>query len=367
MVLALLWPLVAGVNDLVGLLAGGRAILAGVDPYDPTRWTAFASAVGQRPETPVFGYPPWVALAFVPLALLPTAAASLAWTLGTLATALASVLLVGRRVGWPLVPTTIVAGASWPAILVLLEGQWGFALFTLGAFGLYALVERRDRLAGAAFGAMVLAKPQLFVLAAIGLGVWAVARRRPRPIAGALVVIVAGVALGTIAAPGWLPPYAVSVLLPRSGRSTQQPTLAGLAGDVAGPAWPMLWVALVVTLAVLAIAAVRAVPVRHRAGLAFGAGLALSVAAAPYSWSYDHYLALPLAASLFGIADASRGRARWLLGGAVAVLFGPIAFVFWESAYIRWHDTLAGLVPACAIVLAWLATRSRSTFEPAAA
>jgi hypothetical protein len=363
--MAVLWPPVAGINDVIGLIAGGRAILAGVDPYDAARWIPFATAVGQRPETAVFGYPPWIALAFAPLALLPTLAASLVWTLGTLALALAAVLAVGPRVGWPRVPTIVVAGASWPAILVLLQGQWGFALFALATFCLGALVQGRDRAAGAAFGLLGLAKPQLFFFAAVGLGAWALRERRIRVVSAALITAAAGIGLGTLAFPGWVEPYVTYVLAPRSVRSTQQPTLAGLAGDLAGPSWLALWVALVVALAIVAIAAARAASPRRRAGIAFGALLALSVAAAPYSWSYDHYLVVPLAAGTLGMTLAIPGRARAYVTAAVVVLLGPIAFALWESAYVRWHDTLAGLVPPLAIVLAWVAARMSAWTEGA--
>lgn len=358
--LVLIWPPVAGINDVVGFIAGGRAILAGVDPYDPARWTEFATAVGQRPETRVFGYPPWVALAFAPLAVLPTPLASLVWTVGTHAAALASVVLVGHRLGWPVPPAIIVAGASWPAMLVLVQGQWGFLLFALATICASALVARRDGMAGAALGAMLLAKPQLFVLVGIALVAWAIARRRVGVIAGAAAVFVAGALAGTLAAPAWLSTYAPHVLLPRSGRSTQQPTFAGLAGDVAGAAWPVLWVILIAALAALALDAIRRAPAGHRAGMAFGSALAISIGAAPYSWSYDHYLVLPLAISALAVALGVRGYARPLLLAATVVLVGPLAFALWQSAYVRWHDTLAGLVPALTVVLAWVASRTHA-------
>jgi len=44
--------------------------------------------------------------------------------------------------------------------------------------------------------------------------------------------------------------------------------------------------------------------------------------------------------------------ALFAVGAAAAVLFGPLAFALFESANVRWHDTLAGLVPVLAIVLA---------------
>jgi HAMP domain-containing protein len=327
-----------------------------MDPYDPARWKDYATAVGQGSDTSVFGYPPHVAVAFAPLALLPTLAASLLWTLGTHAAAIAAILRWAGRMSWPAAPAVLLAGASWPAMLVFLQGQWGFALVATSVACIASLVARRDTAAGAALGVMVLAKPQLFVLAALALAAWAIRARRIRVLASAAAVVIAGLVIGTLAAPSWLATYLPYVVLPRSGRSTQQPTFSGLAGDLAGPAWPVVWVALVVALAALAYDAVRRAPAEHRPGLAFGSAVAISVGAAPYSWSYDHYLVLPLAASTLGVASTARMRPAVM--ALVAALLGPVAFALWESAYIRWHDTLAGLVPLLAVILAWAAVRA---------
>lgn len=99
----------------------------------------------------------------------------------------------------------------------------------------------------------------------------------------------------------------------------------------------------------LVVLTVRAAPPDQRAPAAFAGTLALSLAAALYSWSYDHYLVVLLGAATLGLA-ARRQRGRAVLFLAVAVLFGPLAFVLFESAYVRWHDTLAGLVPVLAIL-----------------
>lgn len=351
-----LWPGISGINDFVGLLAGGRAILSGVDPYDRTAWTAFATSVGQPPETAVFGYPPWTALAFVPLALLPTAAASLVWTAGGLAAATVSCVTLARRAGWPVVPSALLAAASWPAILVFLQGQWGYLLVALAVVVILALDAGREGRAGVAWGLMVLAKPHLFVLGSLVLGVIALARHRRAALAAAATVA-AGVVAGTVAAPGWLAPYLAIVLTRRGARQTQEPNLAGLAGDLAGDAWPILWTIAVVLLALAVLSAARRAPRAQRGRVFVGGTIALSVLAAPYSWSYDHYLAVPLAMATLGLAALRPERERLVLTVCVVLLFGPIAFALWESSYIRWHDTLAALVPVGAIALAWVATR----------
>ena len=69
-----------GNDDLSRIWAGPRALLTGADPYDPATWAATAHALGTLPpDTPVYIYPPWVALVLVPLALLPLNVASLTW------------------------------------------------------------------------------------------------------------------------------------------------------------------------------------------------------------------------------------------------------------------------------------------------
>jgi len=359
----ILWPPVAPVNDYVGFVAGGKALLAGQDPYDAATWTAFATGIGQRPDTAVFGYPPWVAVALVPLALLPTLVGSAVWTVAGMAASYAGTMALAARYAWPRGPVAALTLASWPAILVLLQGQWGFALVALACALLLALARGQDLRAGVAWAALALAKPQLVALGSFALLIWLVRRRRPRPILAAAVTAVAAVAVGTLAAPGWLSPYLSLVLPLRSARSVQQPSLAGLAGDIGGALWPLVWLALAGGLAVLIAWAVARAPSRDRAPLAFTAGLALSIAASPYIWSYDHYLAVPLGAATIGITAALPPRRRIAATVTVLVLFGPLALGLFESAYLRWHDTLAGLVPPLAIALAalivWRVPRDR--------
>ncbi|HEV2009865.1 MAG TPA: hypothetical protein VGS17_02415 [Candidatus Limnocylindria bacterium] len=55
-------------------------MLDGHDLYDPATWRAVAATYGtQLPDTDVYGYPRWIALALVPLALLPVDVAATVW------------------------------------------------------------------------------------------------------------------------------------------------------------------------------------------------------------------------------------------------------------------------------------------------
>lgn len=359
--LAVLWPSISGANDYVQLLSGGRALLAGVDLYDPASWSTRPLAIEQMPPSPIFTYPPWVALFFAPFAPLPVAVGSLVWAAGGLALAAGGTVAVARRWSWPVGPCVLLACASWPALLVFLQGQWGYALYALACACLLAIDRGRDGRAGILWGLAVLAKPQLFVAGSIVLAVWSLLARRPRVLLAAIATALAGIALGTAVQPRWVAPY-VSLVLGPHVRSTQQPTLAGLAGDVAGERWVLAWAALVVALAGAIVVALRSVPPGQRLPLAFAGTLALSQVSALYSWSYDQYLALLLGAATLGLAwRRTGGRA---IAAAIAILFGPLAFALFESAYVRWHDTLAGLVPVIAILLAWAAARHQSAREP---
>lgn len=93
-------------NDFSGIWAGPRALASGHDPYDPSTWhtTAFALQ-GQVPQTVVYGYPGYVAIALLPLALLPLPAAAIIWAVGGIALAAVALGALLRRVapGLPVV------------------------------------------------------------------------------------------------------------------------------------------------------------------------------------------------------------------------------------------------------------------------
>ncbi len=348
------WSAVYPVNDYAGFIAGARGLLAGIDPYDARVWpTAFGTLGTQRPDTAVFGYPPWIALAFLPFAPLPLAVGSFIWSAGTLSLALLAVRSVTRRFSlgspaWPLA----LAGLSWPAFLVFVQGQWTYLLLALACMTLLDLDAHRDLRAGAWWAIALLVKPQLFVVGSIALLAWVVVRRRWSVLVGGALLGVAAIVAGTLAAPGWIGPYLHDVVTARVVRSIQQPTLAGLAGDVAGPQlWPNVWAIGALALIAAALLAIRRSPPRQRGALAFAAFIAVSVATALYSWSYDQYLVVLAGVAAIGVSrQAGPPEARATIARTVA-LYWPVAIALFFSAYPRVHDTLAGLVPPLSLAL----------------
>jgi alpha-1,2-mannosyltransferase len=351
------WSSIEDVNDYAGLVAGARAILAGESPYDATTWpTAYQHLGTQRPDTAVYGYPAWIALLFIPLAPLPIWLGSLVFTGGTLALATVAARSLARSVGAPPIPATILATASWPAFFVFLQGQWAYLLLALSIATYLDLAQGRDRRAGVWWAAAVLIKPQLFVLGSAALAVYVLRARRWSVIAAAALVSVAVIGLSALLVPGWWTPWLGAVASRRLVRSTQQPTLAGLAGDVAGDAWPIAWGVAIAALAILILWSARRAP-EHRGAIAFAGFLSLSLGSALYSWSYDQYLCIAAGIVALGVAPPAARRSVVI---AALALFVPVALGLWISAFPRYHDTGSGLVPPLAIALvAFAATRPR--------
>ncbi len=343
------WSSVQDVNDYAGLVAGARAILAGESPYDPTTWpTAWERLGTQRPDTSVYGYPAWIALAFLPLAPLPIPLGSLVFTIGTLALAAITARALARQVGAAPGPALLLATVSWPAFLVFLQGQWDYLLFALAVAVYLDLAKRRDGRAGVWWSLALLIKPQLFVLGSLALAAWLARERRWRATLTAAAIGLVAAIVSAIALPGWWTPWLGAVASRRLVRSTQQPTFAGLAGDIAGDAWPVLWGLAIAALAILIVWAARRSPTRGGA-VAFSGFLALSVGGALYSWSYDQYLCL--AGGIVAVGVASSGPRGIAITAATGVLFLPLALLLWLSAFARYHDTGSGLVPALTILL----------------
>ena len=78
-----------------------QAFAEAADPYDPIWWSAMHGRVGASPLFPEAVYPPYDALVFVPLALLPLNYAAAAWLVGQLAAVLAVALALARRIAEP--------------------------------------------------------------------------------------------------------------------------------------------------------------------------------------------------------------------------------------------------------------------------
>ncbi len=330
-------------NDFSGFWSGGSALVHGVDPYDSTTYLAFTHQARVKiPDADVYDYFPWVALAMVPLALLPLEAAAWIWMLVSVAGAAVALRALLRHYLPGNVPAHAALGAALlvgqPGFHGIVLGQWGLVL-TAG-LGATVLALRAGRaLAAAAASALFLAKPQLFVLTSLGLAYAALRERAFRRwvvYAGVLVVLIA--AASSVVMPHWLAAWTGDIPGRRFGRSA---VLTSALGQLVGPDGRVL------ALALIAAAGV-AVAVRFRPGsdASLAAWLALSSAGALYSWSADYeVLLVPVVIAAGVLARRSRVAAtRFALAASFA--FIGVAPVLYAVAVLRHDETFSVALPA---------------------
>ena len=305
---------VVGHNDFTYTWAGARTFVDGGNPYEPAAWLGTAERYGTTtPRESVFGYPPWIALAAVPFALLPVPIASGIWTFGGMALAALALRALLRSLAPdpPLVHflSGLALFASQPGTANMWSGQWTFVLLAVLAMAIVAVREHRRGPLLATF--LLTTKPQLFLFAFPALARAAFARWGLRYLALAAVPPAVAIAIGWLVFPGWLEAWRTKLFEQRL--AVQPPTtLANGLGDLIGPFGAVI--AAVVVLAL--VGAGLAFTPRGDAFLAVW--LAISATAPIYSWSYDHLLLIvPLV-----IATAVVGRRSRRAG----VTFAAVAF-----------------------------------------
>lgn len=354
-------------NDFSGVWAGGRAIVLGVDPWDPTKYYDFAISVGTKtPDALVNDYWPWVSYAVAPLAMVPIEVAGWIWMI--LSMTCASFALRGLLRAF--VPARPLAHGAFGAALFIAQpsfhaivlGQWSLLLLSGVAATVLALRAARPLLA--AFPSLIfLAKPQVMIITALGLAYGAV--REPlfrRYVGFALLLAGAVVTITWLAAPDtWFANWLADIPPRRTVRSA---VLASALNQLIGPNGRLIAYALIAVAAVV-------VAVRFRPGsdASLAAWLALSNAGAIYSWSYDQVLLFVPAVITTGIlVKRSERVARRFALAAVGTLM-VVSPVLYGIAVVRRDETFSVVVPLgffiAIVLLLWRETSTASVAVPA--
>ena len=298
--------------DLQVYRAGGEAVLRGAPLYDG----------GALLDLP-FVYPPFAALVFVPLTVLPLPVLKIAWTVAGIALVVFVVRRSAAVLRWELAPSTTVllvavVLALDPVRTTFYLGQINVVLLALVLADLTGRPEGRWRGVGVGIAAALKLTPLLFVAYLLLTG-------RRRAAATAVATFAAAVGLGFLVDPAdsavyWLRGTfaAADRISPVAGPSNH--ALAGLLARAGTPDGVRLAAMALLGVAGLAIA-VRA----HRRGhelLALTLCGLLASAAAPFAWSHHYVWFAPLVVLL--AHHAADARARWALG---ALLVGTLAVV----------------------------------------
>jgi hypothetical protein len=351
-------------NDYAAVWGGSRTLLDGATPYDPAAFVATITRYGTEhpPGYNFYTYPGWVAVAFVPFALLPVPVGSAIWTIGGIVAAIVALRLLLRQwcPGVPVIHT--LAGltllASQPARLTVLLGQWGFLLLAASAAAAAWLASARAARAGAS-AALFLAKPQLFVGAALGLAAAAVARGHGRRfLIAALGVTAIAVVISLIVLPGWPAGWRGTVpgvlLLDPPQTTTTFALLYGLVGRAG----------MSIAVGVVALAAILALQFRPESDAWLAMWLALSPVAAVYEWSYDHVLLVVPLVIATGVALRRSRRVAVAAVLAWALLLDVGTTTLAVIAARRDSESYSAVIPLIAFalvtLLVWPERRSRS-------
>jgi hypothetical protein len=313
-----------GADDFSMIWAGPRAILAGVDLYDVSTWRENAVRLGTFAyDTDVYAYPPWVALALTPFALLSPRVAGLVWSVTGIVVAAIAVRALLRvylpQLPWAHGVVGMLLVASAPTVATLLLGQWTF--FLLASVSSVVVLLRQNRpVSAGVVAAVMLAKPPLFVFTAAGLGVRALWPGRAAPDFGRRFVISAtGTALAIVAVswilvPTWWPAWYVhsaSVLV-----GIQPVSLPTLFTTLFGPTG--VWLAPLVLFGAVALA----LQFHPRGDGWLPVWLALSSVEVIYSNTYDLLLLIvPIVLAAGALATRSPRRAAFVVIVGAGLLF----------------------------------------------
>lgn len=312
-------------QDFSVLYFSDKALLNGIALYDYPAQVEWVRAQ-TRPdfEFHPYPYPPWYALAALPLALLPIAAAARMWFLLNLTMIGAAVWLLTPHWRAPLRLFGILAAVMFiPAFGLLVVGQYS-APVLLGA-ALFLWAARRESPLGLAAGlGLMTFKPHIgLFLALAGFG-WLVVRRR-EAFARRAILVTVGLAvflaaIGLLADPRWPLTYLGSLLRYRDIPGVQSCGLCasfsvGLARLVTGQpdTGQAALVSVFLGLGLLGLFAWRFGGRLADATVLMSLAIAFTLLVYPYLLNYDYILLLVPLVILSGLAGRAALLAAYLL------------------------------------------------------
>jgi hypothetical protein len=282
-------------NDYVQYWAAGRLSLRGLNPYDPGRMLFLERSIGWPLDYPVMPYyPPWVLPVFMAMGLPSYSLSRVLWMLLSLSIVLSCAAWLWRfyrRSRQGVFLALAAAGVFAPTVLLLVEGQVT-PLVLLGLAGFLWFERRRRLVLAAAFVALTLIKPLLFVLVWLALIVWVLDRRLWTTLAGVAFALAAALLVVLVANPAVLGDYVYYLGHYHLPATSDTATFAAAAGMRLGA--DRLWFAwLPLALGVVWFFIYWR---KHRAAWTWGERLPLllfaSVLSAPYAWVHDSLVLL---------------------------------------------------------------------------
>jgi len=334
-------------GDFLQFWVQPQALFEGASPYDPAWWAAIHARLGARPLFDEAVYPPYDAIAFLPIALFPLSSAAAIWLVAQLVAVAVTTRALARRISdraGRSIFLAVVLGFQPLWLLVVGGNVTGFLFAAVGGAYLAAF-ERRIVRCGAFLGVLAI-KPHPFVFLALAMFVSA-DRSERRALALGAFATAGPLVLGTLLLrPSWYADWLPAAFGLQSAPGSN--ATIWTIGRLIGREDPVIG-------AVVALAVVIAFGVwsrRARPALALGLAVAIpvSLAVAPHGWSYDHLLLLvPLAVAIdrIGMASVRRRGSRAVLALAASALPWSLYLI----AFGRGGEELSVITPLAVFVV----------------
>lgn len=212
-----------GLNDFMSRWEGARSYwIDGLNPYGDEASLNIQQRIYGRPaaegEDPgYFAYPFYTLFLVWPLVVLPYSWASAAWMVLLEACLIGSLFLLLDLFRWKPRPTLLAALILWALLFYfsargLILGQPGLLVAFLEILAVWALVKKRDGIAGVAL-ALSTIKPQMGFLIVPFLLLWGLRARRWRFVAVFAAVMVALLLASFLLQPSWLSDWLAQLAL----------------------------------------------------------------------------------------------------------------------------------------------------------
>jgi hypothetical protein len=325
-------------HDFRGYYAAARVALAGGDPYDYEQVApALQEITGYAGNNPYY-YPPWFALAMLPVGILPYPLARAAWIVLSWVLFIGGVVLLSKALSWD--PRGWRRWLVWLSAFVLFGWvclkfeQLGILMFFTLAWALWALKHEKDTQAGVAL-ALLLTKPNITLLAFGALALLA-ARSRRKVLLWTLISLVVLTGVGTLVFPGWLaqlsnPSFGKGLTWLTDGpdRVVQRRRLCTLLHwlEGMGITGAASWVIYAVVVGTVLWLLVRSRGQGSDAVYWAGLGSALTLLITPYALLYDYTTLVVGQFLVYKRLPEMGSRRRWIAIGVLAFMFSLLLWV----------------------------------------
>jgi alpha-1,2-mannosyltransferase len=343
--------------DLDVYRIGGRVWLNGGHLYDALP----ATALGIRLP---FTYPPFAAVVFSPLSLVPLGAAGLAVTLCTIGVLAVPLRVYLRRLAWPLGWVLPVAFFLEPVRSTIQFGQVNVVLMTLVTADCLARAPRWPRGSLTGLAAAVKLTPLFFIL-------FFLLRRDYRAAGVMSLSFAASTGLGLVLAPGDSMRYWTSAVFGTTSRigdpayAPNQSIVGVLARAGLHPGTPAAtsaWLALSTAVFAVACLGMRRAIAAADAHLALVLNALASLLVSPVSWSHHWVWAGPAVLTLAAGGRDGRLRGAWLaaISGLVVFVAAPHWWFDREPHWALWQQAVGGSYVLFAVGVLIMSARMRS-------